>query len=44
MQVAAGPGLPLDFKGKYELFGVVTHKGKQDGRGRGMGMAGIGMG
>lgn len=23
-----GPGLPLDFKGNYELFGVVTHKGE----------------
>ena len=21
-----GPGLPLDFSGNYELFGVVTHK------------------
>ena len=21
-----GPGLPLDFTGNYELFGVVTHK------------------
>lgn len=21
-----GPGLPLDFAGNYELFGVVTHK------------------
>jgi hypothetical protein len=23
---AAGPGLPADFKGNYELFAVVTHK------------------
>ena len=26
-----GPGLPLDFKGNYELFAVVTHKGKSAG-------------
>ena len=25
----AGPGLPPDFTGKYELFGVVTHKGRE---------------
>lgn len=23
---AAGPGLPANFKGNYELFAVVTHK------------------
>uniref|UniRef100_A0A7S1TPE2 Ubiquitin carboxyl-terminal hydrolase n=2 Tax=Phaeomonas parva TaxID=124430 RepID=A0A7S1TPE2_9STRA len=27
--VDAGPGLPDDFKGNYELFGVVTHKGRE---------------
>lgn len=26
---AAGPGLPADFKGTYELFAVVTHKGRE---------------
>lgn len=26
---AAGPGLPADFKGNYELFAVVTHKGRE---------------
>lgn len=26
-QSPVGPGIPLDFKGNYELFGVVTHKG-----------------
>merc|ERR1712146_348386 len=24
----AGPGLPADFQGKYELFALVTHKGR----------------
>jgi hypothetical protein len=26
-----GPGLPLDFTGNYELFGVVTHKVRKEG-------------
>lgn len=26
---AAGPGLPGNFKGTYELFAVVTHKGRE---------------
>ena len=26
---AAGPGLPANFKGNYELFAVVTHKGRE---------------
>jgi ubiquitin carboxyl-terminal hydrolase 14 len=26
--VIVGPGLPKDFQGKYELFAVVTHKGR----------------
>lgn len=40
---AAGPGLPGDFKGNYELFAVVTHKGREadggeeTGEGRGVG-------
>ena len=25
---SVGPGLPLNFQGKYELFAVVTHKGR----------------
>lgn len=29
MEGAAGPGLPRDFKGTYELFAVVTHKGRE---------------
>jgi len=32
-----GPGLPLDFKGMYELFGVVTHKGRTADGGHYMG-------
>jgi len=24
-----GPGLPLNFQGNYEVFGVVTHKGRE---------------
>lgn len=31
---AAGPGLPADFKGMYELFAVVTHKGREADGGR----------
>jgi len=27
--VDAGPGLPDDFQGNYEIFGVVTHKGRE---------------
>lgn len=26
---AAGPGLPANFKGTYELYAVVTHKGRE---------------
>jgi Ubiquitin carboxyl-terminal hydrolase. len=26
--IIVGPGLPKDFQGKYELFAVVTHKGR----------------
>ncbi|CAN0271445.1 unnamed protein product [Phaeothamnion confervicola] len=26
---AAGPGLPANFKGNYELYAVVTHKGRE---------------
>jgi len=33
----AGPGLPLDFMGNYELFGVVTHKGREADGGHYMG-------
>mmetsp|Transcript_5254 Transcript_5254/g.7263 ORF Transcript_5254/g.7263 Transcript_5254/m.7263 type:complete len:526 (-) Transcript_5254:361-1938(-) len=33
----AGPGLPSDFKGNYELFGVVTHKGREADGGHYMG-------
>ncbi|GMH50970.1 hypothetical protein TL16_g00915 [Triparma laevis f. inornata] len=29
----AGPGLPKDFMGTYELFGVVCHKGRDSGSG-----------
>ncbi len=32
-----GPGLPLDFKGMYELFAVVTHKGRTADGGHYMG-------
>ncbi|TFJ86463.1 hypothetical protein NSK_002120 [Nannochloropsis salina CCMP1776] len=32
-----GPGLPIDFKGLYELFGVVTHKGRTADGGHYMG-------
>ena len=32
---AAGPGLPGDFKGNYELFAVVTHKGREADGGTG---------
>eukprot|EP00611_Tribonema_gayanum_P012172 TRINITY_DN22822_c0_g1_i1.p1 TRINITY_DN22822_c0_g1~~TRINITY_DN22822_c0_g1_i1.p1 ORF type:complete len:617 (-),score=235.18 TRINITY_DN22822_c0_g1_i1:454-2232(-) len=34
---AAGPGLPADFKGNYELFAVVTHKGREADGGHYMG-------
>ncbi|CAM9673717.1 unnamed protein product [Heterosigma akashiwo] len=34
---AAGPGLPGDFRGNYELFGVVTHKGREADGGHYMG-------
>ncbi|CAM9148326.1 unnamed protein product [Ascophyllum nodosum] len=34
---AAGPGLPGDFKGNYELFAVVTHKGREADGGHYMG-------
>ncbi|CAM9740054.1 unnamed protein product [Ectocarpus sp. 4 AP-2014] len=34
---AAGPGLPADFKGTYELFAVVTHKGREADGGHYMG-------
>lgn len=34
---AAGPGLPADFKGTYELFAVVTHKGREADGGEGGG-------
>ena len=33
-KLPVGPGLPLDFKGNYELFGVVTHKGQRPGQPR----------
>ncbi len=29
----AGPGLPADFQGIYELYGVVTHKGRDSSSG-----------
>jgi ubiquitin carboxyl-terminal hydrolase 14 len=32
-----GPGLPLDFQGHYELFAVVTHKGRDADGGHYMG-------
>lgn len=35
--IAVGPGLPADFQGKYELFAVVTHKGRDADGGHYMG-------
>lgn len=35
--VIVGPGLPKDFQGKYELFAVVTHKGRDADGGHYMG-------
>merc|ERR1712166_81862 len=32
-----GPGLPQNFQGKYELFAVVTHKGRDADGGHYMG-------
>jgi ubiquitin carboxyl-terminal hydrolase 14 len=26
--IVIGPGLPKDFQGQYELFAIVTHKGR----------------
>eukprot|EP00752_Nemacystus_decipiens_P016309 g14585.t1 len=34
---AAGPGLPANFKGTYELYAVVTHKGREADGGHYMG-------
>ena len=34
---SVGPGLPTDFQGKYELFAVVTHKGRDADGGHYMG-------
>ena len=34
---SAGLGLPADFQGKYELFAVVTHKGRDSDGGHYMG-------
>lgn len=34
---SAGLGLPVDFQGKYELFAVVTHKGRDSDGGHYMG-------
>eukprot|EP00557_Chaetoceros_sp_GSL56_P009220 CAMPEP_0176495898 /NCGR_PEP_ID=MMETSP0200_2-20121128/10908_1 /TAXON_ID=947934 /ORGANISM="Chaetoceros sp., Strain GSL56" /LENGTH=596 /DNA_ID=CAMNT_0017893819 /DNA_START=129 /DNA_END=1916 /DNA_ORIENTATION=+ len=36
-RVIVGPGLPKDFQGKYELFAVVTHKGRDADGGHYMG-------
>lgn len=36
-QPPAGPGLPADFRGLYELFAVVTHKGRDADGGHYMG-------
>ena len=37
LQPPVGPGLPLDFQGLYELFAVVTHKGRDADGGHYMG-------
>ena len=34
---AAGIGIPKDFRGNYELFALVTHKGRSSSRGHYMG-------
>lgn len=35
--IIIGPGLPKDFQGKYELFAIVTHKGRDADGGHYMG-------
>jgi len=36
-EVLVGPGLPPNFQGKYELFAIVTHKGRDADGGHYMG-------
>jgi ubiquitin carboxyl-terminal hydrolase 14 len=38
-RVSAGIGLPKDFQGNYELFAVVTHKGRSADSGHYIGWA-----